>query len=464
MASSSSDAASWNIKVHAEGFSNKRNREAYAAIKEAAELYNKAPIPLEELHQFVVHLKFVHHDLDSDSTNEVASQKQILALANVPNCETSHVWAHLVQACVNLNGLGGDTDLDTVERHIGAPLSKKFQAFRAMRKHQKLAELGLVPGIEGHASDIPAYGALLGRGAVAPLHGSSYPDDVPAARASSLNKFVSRHLDNVSDMLKECQFRDAMNQLNLLGQDMKDFDDHQRARWYLQRGMCRWHNSNDIYGAADDFIKSADLCDDEDKLVAARIRGHMLKNEIPEAISAGKDAIERFPQSLTVWASAANARILNGDKLTAADIPKEHENQALPWQVLATSQERAGDLIAAIETAKIALTKEDVSFFTREAFLRYALQLATLNNVNVGFRMLPPEQLALLREAALGFADRSKCLWPVQSPQAQSAVSTHLGYAYLLIDRPQEAVALIEEDRAHGVPKDSLYRVEIEAL
>jgi len=311
---------------------------------------------------------------------------------------------------------------------------------------------------------MPTFGALLGPGAVAPLHGSSYPDAVPAARASSLNKFVSRHLDNISDLLKEYRFRDAMDQLNVLGHDMKDFDDHQRARWYLQRGMCRWHISDDVKGAADDFIRSATLCDDEDKFVAARIRGHMLKDEIPEAVAAGEEATERFPQSLTVWVSAANARILYGDNLSAADIPKDHEQQALAWQVLATSQERAGDLIAAIQTVKVALTKEDVSFFTKEAFLRYVLQLATQNNLNVGFRMLPPEHLALLREATLAFADRSVSLWPVQSPQAQAAVLTHLGYAYLLIGEPQEAVALIEEARARGVSTDSLYRVEIEAL
>ncbi len=254
-----------------------------------------------------------------------------------------------------------------------------------------------------------------------------------------------------------------MDQLNVLGHDMKDFDDHQRARWYLQRGMCRWHISDDVKGAADDFIRSATLCDDEDKFVAARIRGHMLKDEIPEAVAAGEEATERFPQSLTVWVSAANARILYGDNLSAADIPKDHEQQALAWQVLATSQERAGDLIAAIQTVKVALTKEDVSFFTKEAFLRYVLQLATQNNLNVGFRMLPPEHLALLREATLAFADRSVSLWPVQSPQAQAAVLTHLGYAYLLIGEPQEAVALIEEARARGVSTDSLYRVEIEA-
>ncbi|RJG09039.1 tetratricopeptide repeat protein [Pseudomonas cavernicola] len=466
MASSSSDAASWEKKVHAEGFSNERNREAYAAIKAAAELFNKAPVTLEELHQFVVHLKFVHHDLDSDSTNEVALQKQILALANVPNSDTGHVWAHLVQACAELNGLGGDVDLATVGRHIGVQLSTQFHTFRVMRKHQQSVQLGLaVHSTEGQGLATPAVGPFLVPGAAARHQEPSYPDAVPAARPSSLNKLVSRHLDSINDLLKVYRYSDAMAQLKMLGQDMKDFDDYQRALWYLLRGMCRWHMDDDATGAADDFIKSATLCDDEDKLAAARIRGHMLKNEVAEAVAAGKEALDRFPDSLVVWVSATNARILNGDKLTQADIPKEHAHQALAWQVVATSQERAGDLAGAFETAKVALTMEEASFFTKEAFLRYALQLAMQNNLNIGFRMLPPEQRAVLHEATAAFADRSKSLWPVQNLRVAAAALTHLGYAYLLTERPQEALALIEEARALGAASDeSLFRVEIEAL
>lgn len=466
MATSSCDAASWERKVHAEGFSNERNREAYAAIKGAVGLYNKAPLPLEDLHQFVVHLKFVHHDLDSDSTNEVALQKQILALVNVPNSDTGSVWARLVQVCAELNGVGGDVDLTTVGRHIGTQLSTQFNTFRVLRKHQQLMQLGLAaPSTGGQVLATSSVGAYLGPSTVARHQEQSYADTVPATRPSSLNKLVSRHLDSINDLLKAYRYTDAMVQLKMLGQDMKDFDDHQRALWYLLRGMCRWHTDDDAVGAANDFIKSATLCDDEDKLAAARIRGFMLKKEVTEALVAGKEALDRFPDSLVVWVSATNAKILNGDKLTHDDIPKEHVSKALAWQVVASSQERAGDLAGAYETVKLALTKEDASFFTREALLRYALQLATQNNLNTGFRMLPSKQRAMLQEAIATFADRSESLWPVQIPRAQAAAITHLGYAYLLTEQPQDALALFEETRARGVVLDeSLFRIEIEAL
>lgn len=465
MASSSSDAASWELKVHAEGFSNDRNREAYAAIKTAAELYNKASVPLEELHQFVVHLKFIQHDLDSDSTTEVALQKQLLAVANVPNSNTGSVWAKLVQVCAELNGLGGDVDLATVGRHIGTQLSTQFNTFRVMRRTSQ----SVPPGFAMHSMQgqglTPAVDSFLGAGAVERHQGPGYPDAVPAARSSSLNKLVSRHLDSINSLLKTYRYTDAMAQLKTLGQDMKDFDDHQRALWYLQRGTCRLHIDDDATGAADDFIKSATLCDDEDKLAAARIRGYILKDEVAKAVAAGKEALDRFPDSLVVWVSATNARIRNGEELTETDIPKEHVHHALAWQVIAASRERVDDLAGAFQSAKVALTKEESSFFTKEAFLRYALQLATQNNLNIVFRMLPPEQRALLREATDVFSDRAKSLWLVQSPHAQSAALTHLGYAYLLTDRPRDTLSLIEEAKVRGVAYDaSMFRVEIEAL
>lgn len=464
MAISSSDSAAWEKKVHAEGFSNERNREAYAAIKTAAELYHKAPISQDELHQFVVHLRFIHHDLDSDSTNEVALQKQMLAWLNGPDADASSIWARLVHTCAELNGLGGDIDLGTVARHLGDQLSSQFHAFRAISQNRQSIQMG---GLANATLEVPAaaVGVFLPPTATAQPPTPSYLDAVPAARPSSLNKLVSRQLDSISDLQREYRYSDALTQLKVLGQDMKDFDDHQRARWYLMRGMSRWHLDEDSAAAADDFLKAAALCDDEDKFVAARIRGHMLKGEITEALAAGQEALDRFPESLGVWVSATNARTLRGDRLTSAEIPSEHVNQASTWQMVAISQEQAGDLSGAIESAKTALQKKEASFFTKEVFLRLALQFATQNHLNVGFRMLPEPQQSMLQAAIAEFSDRSKFLWDVQSPKAQSVVLSHLGYAFLLIGKPQDALDLIDEARNHGLASGPNFaRIEIESL
>lgn len=470
MARTTGAAADWHTKVHAANFSNERNREAFQSIQAAVDLYNKAVVSLEELHRFVVHISFLQHDLDSDSTAEVSLQKQLLATALVPNAETTRVWAQLVQVCAELNSAGGDVDLATVERHIGRPLAKLFQVARAIRKQQEAgwivfdhhATLPIAsPGVSGPDNFLtlkltPRVGSHSGHG---------YNEAAPNARTTSPNKVVSRQLESIDGLRKEGRFADVLHQLKVLGQDMNDFDVHQRALWYWLRGMARWHVDEDASDAASDLIKAADLCDDEDKLAAARVRGLFLKGQVTEAITAGEAAMERFPDSLLVWAATANARLIGGQFLTPADIPRAHKDKAVTWQLVAASQERGGNLSDAFESARIALTKEDATFFTREALLRYALQLTSEDGLSFGYRIVSSDQRARLEEAIAAFLDRPKLLWAVQSPAAQAAALTHLGYAYLLIHRADDALALIEEARARGAPSDSsLVRVEMEAL
>lgn len=460
-------AADWQTKVNAEGFSNASNRVAFEAIHDAAVLYNQAAVTIEELHRFVVRLEFVYHDLDSNSSAEVAIQKQLLCQAFVPNGQTAQVWALLVQACADLNGSGGDVDLATVGRHIGPELEAQFRLARLWRNQVQtqgvsFSRLSLVV----HESAAP-FSGLLG-GSIGAMGLQTNPQDMgpaPAARASSPNKLVSRQLESIDGMRREARFADAMAQLKVLGQDMGDFDAHQRALWYLLRGMCRWHLEPTHSAAADDFITSASLCDDEDRFAAARIRGLILKGQVAEAISAGEQALQRFPGSLPVWAAYTNARILQGDAIGRADLPAEHAHSAVAWHVIAAAQERAGDLAAAYESAKASTTKEDASFFNREAMLRYALQLAPLDGLRMGMRMLTAAQRARLEETIELFADRQGSLWAVQSPEAQVAAVTHLGYAMLLLKRPADALALMRDERTRNLhPAESLYRVEIEAL
>lgn len=463
---SSSHAAGWYDRVHAVQFSNDANRTAYAAIKAAAELYHGEPITLDELHQFVVHLKFAQHDLDTDGTAEVVAQKQILFQAGVPSEQLAGYWAHLVQVCVALNGDGGDVDLTSVARHIGTQLNELFQQDR-MRRQQLAAPNVRVaaPTTEG---PLLAFGpATSVMQAVAPARSAAPPVDVdaaPATRASSPNKIVSRQLDAINELRKANRFTDGLEQLAVLEQDLADFDDYQRALWYWLRGICRWHQKDDIAAAAADLMTAADLVDDEDKITAGRIQAYLLRGETQNAAAAADAALSKFPQSLAVWAAACNARMLLGQVFSAADIPAEHMDKTAAWQIIAASQERTGDLVGAFESARVSLTKADVSFFSREGLLRYALQHASRDGLTLGFRMLDGPDRERLLEAIATFADRPQTLWRVQSQTALEAAVTHLGYALLLTGNAREAASLIDEARSHGVTSTSIHRVEIESL
>jgi tetratricopeptide (TPR) repeat protein len=465
MAAASSLAKDWHLRVHAQHFSNAGNRIAYAAIQAAAELYNKAPVTLDELHQFVVHLRFLQHDLDSDNTVEVGFQKQLLNIIGVPIELVAGVWAQLVQLCFELNGVAGDVDLQTVSRHVGPSLAGLFQTARAVRQQLASPRIQLtapVPAAGGGAFVTTT--AMIQTGQSPAAAAAAYVDSAPATRENSLNKQVSLQLEAIEALRKQGRFSDALERLEVLGQDFDGFDNHQRALWHWLHGTCRWHRDDNGEAAAQDFLLAAGLVDDEDKIAAGAIQAQLIRGQFQEAVELGQASLQRFPDSVHVWAAAANARALAGTTLTAADIPTAFEERAVVWQVLASSQERAGDLESAYESARVATTKSDATFFAREAMLRYALSMASKDGLTVGFRMPADSERQKLVAAIEAFADRPQSLWAVQSAATLVAAVTHLGFGYLLTGRAQDALNLIEEARSHGVVGESTQRVQIAAM
>lgn len=461
LARASSDAAGWFKRCHDENVSNQRNRDAYAAIKTAVETHS-GPLPAdEELHQFVVHLKFIPQDLDSDTTAYVDMQKSMLGMTFDADL-VDMVWAKLVDVCVELNGSGGEVTLETFDRHVPPFMAAQIRARRVLQQSMGRPQVQLLA--TGAQIADTGFFAVGGIGTVS-RSGPSFNEDAPATRASSPNKVVSRALESIDGLRKDCRFSDALEQLEVLGQDMGAFDSHQRALWYWLRGTCRCHlRDDDFVPAADDLLKAAEISDDEDKFAAGQIQAYLLKNDIDQAAVAAKQAAERFPLSISVWAAAANVRIAKNERLTSADIPAEHVDKTAAWHLVAASQEQAGDLLGAFESARNAVAQPDVTFFSREAFLRFTLQLVAEHGLHFGYRIVSVENRERLGQAVAAFADRPKTLWRAQTTGTRYAAVTHLAFAFLLLDRASEALALIDESRSHEVTPPSLYRAEIEAL
>ncbi|MDH1703548.1 PIN domain-containing protein [Comamonas terrigena] len=458
-----SQAEDWKIKVFAEGFSNQKRREAYSALEAAAAYYNNGEnVELSDLHQFAIHLKFQQFDLDSDFTAEVTSQQQLLSFAVAHGSPAEH-WLRFVTCCSELNDVGGDVDLQSVGRHIGNELDAELHLSRTVRNSRK-AEIIVAQQRSTQLDLAPLGSSVVGALASGAALGA-FAETAPPARSSSLNKMVSRLLDDVSDLQKKMRYHDAIERLTAVGQEFENFDAYQKALWHLLRGMCRWHLSDDHESAAKDFLRAAELNDEGPKFAAARIRGHLMLEQVEEALEAGIKASARFPAACEVWVAYSNARIVNGTLLGERDIPPEFQEQAIAWHVAAASQERVGNFIVAFELAKIGASKPDSTFFNREGMLRYALEDATKNKVNVGLRMLPPDQAARLRTAVNAFLPRHELLWSAdESPRALKAAVVNLGYAYLLIAEPKKALELVAESRSRGVDlADADVRIELEA-
>ncbi|RWU17258.1 hypothetical protein DM813_28290 [Pseudomonas alkylphenolica] len=461
----SSSAESWYTRVNAEKVSNASNRAAYAAIKLAVEQYSDEPVEADELHQFVVHLRFLRHDLDSDRTAEVANQKQLIKQA-MPWADPSAIWAQMVSVCSELNGLGGELSLATLKRFLGdaadefelpklwrttltsaqsSPLSINLEVFERLR-----------PLVE-------TLSPLLSQPVVVDTRAVG-PEELPSSQPCSASSIYSRQLDRVKQLHSERRYREALTQLETLQEELDDFDSHQRARWHFLRGMCNWHLAEDEL-AARDLETAAALYADDDRIAAGSVRALLLRNQVNAALEAGKALNAKFPESFAVWQIVTNARVMNREVLTAEEIPAAFVDMAAPWQMLASSRASQDDDAGAVSAIEIALEKTDASIFILESYLRLVVRLATQNAFHVKNRWQPEDRRELLESAIARFADREKVLWSEQSVRVQTDIVFHLAYAFLLLAKPAQSLGLIEQGRERGVPEHAASpRIEMEAL
>ncbi|HGY9639947.1 MULTISPECIES: PIN domain-containing protein [Pseudomonas] len=465
----SASADDWYVRVHAQKFSNESNRKAYAAIQRAVELQTGSEVDKSDLYPFVLHLKFMPHDLDSDSSIEVDNQKQLIS-QRIFSRQSSDVWASLQAACAELNSSAGEISEATAQRHLGA-LALEFQHTRSIWNGfhadnclrltggggKLAAALTLTPDTDGHLGEL--------RSVSATAQGLIMSDDLPSALASSADTFISRQLDRITEGQREHLYQDSLKQLELLESDLKDFDDHQKARWYLLRGLSLWHLGTDE-AAATDFDTAASLCGTDDRVAAAMVRARMLREEYQAAVDIGRVLLDRFPESFHIWAVTTNARLLAGERLTSEDeIPSIFADKASAWQLLASSLSGMDDDEGAVRFIRIAMEKKDCTFFILESYLRFAIRLATQDEARVNLRSLSAHHVAVLSDAMACFDDRDNTIWASQSAKTVSEVIANLAYAMVLLQRPAEALELVQQAKIKGASiTTAVTRVEVEAM
>ncbi len=285
---------------------------------------------------------------------------------------------------------------------------------------------------------------------------------LPAARPDSVNKFISNQLDGINDLLKVCRFRDGLEAIGRLGSDMSLLDPHQQARWYLQRALCTWHLEGGK-AAVNDFLKSAELYPDDEKMAAAGVRGLMLNEDIAGAVAAGSKAVDRFPASVHVWIAYTNARMFNGEEVKLADAPAAMRNNCDVLQILALARKLAGDIAGANQTIGPALDLPDAGFFVRRTALALALEVATVDPIQSAFNLLPGSTLDAVKRAIFHFGPRKERIWDIQSTEARADTLVHLAYAYNLVGQADEALKLVDEARHSDALSPKLMRVALDA-
>lgn len=296
------------------------------------------------------------------------------------------------------------------------------------------------------------------RGMVATLQSS-----LPAARSDSADKMITGQLDRTNDLIKTGHYRSALEHVDSIGKDLNPFDEHQKARWHLQRAFCLWFSRDNVGEAAALFLKAAELYPDDEKMAAAKVRGLLLQKKMAEAIEAGKAASERFPTSIQVWLANANARMASGERISLQDVPSAFRDEPDALQLAAISAQESGDVSGAAALAEMSVEKPSAGIFTRGTFLRLALDDCVHDPVLAQFGLIPASKLERLKTAAKSFQPRKERLWDVES-DAVADDAVHLGFAQLLMGNHGAALDIAKEGRAAHIETGELLRVEIQAL
>lgn len=456
-------------KSTAAKFSSPANRAALTAIITILVDITAGPLHIDELHQFVKHLWFVSHELSSEDTQEHALLLgQIgLVLGQTIAHNPQGIWAELVGVCQKLNAVAGSVSFVNLDDQITSRIAAGFRLHRE-GSAAGLSLAGLMPATIQNGG-MAGTSELLGNSTTVPqpqnLPAASAPIDVAlsAARPNSVNKVISGQLDAISEKLKQCHYRDAQTDITAIGKDLGPFDTHQKARWYQQRGVCSWH-LDQAEDAAADFLKAADLSSDDEKMVAARIRGLILLKKTAESIVAGEAAIERFPESLYIWLALANAKMLRGDDLSLTDAPASIRGEADVLQMLAWCCHFRGQHDDAVKFSLQALSAPTAGFYTRHSALAMIVEAAMRDGVLSVYHLIPDSMRQSLLEVTSAFIPRVELLWDVQAPETVTTTATYLGCAYLLLADANTALTVAQEAAAHSCTSPGLLRVELDAL
>jgi tetratricopeptide (TPR) repeat protein len=458
-------------KATAKGFSSKSQRDAFDSIKTVLSIELGVEPTADEVHGFLRHLWFLRYDVSSDESSEVATILGTirLILGSELGGSPRGIWALLTAVCQKLNKEAGSISFANLDAQVSPRIAEAFSRHRSSPL-AKLSVEGLsrpafsdpatsLSSIQASADDLRSFSS-------APVRSlGSLVEEIGLSpgRSDSANRVITGQLDAINEKLKRLRYGDALEDVKALGKDLGPFDAHQKARWFLQRGVCTWHLGDGI-SAADDFLRAAALFPNDDRMAAAGVRALLLRERITEALESGKAALDRFPDSLYVWLAYANALILSGKAIALSDIPASHRRSADALQLLAASYNQAGDRDEAVAVSLQSIGCADAGFYTRLAALSTVLQVATSNNVHATFRLINASTKAALRETIAAFEPRATRLWPIQAPESVAIAATNLALAHLLQGDADAALALVHEADVHGVMPPELLRIELEAL
>lgn len=295
------------------------------------------------------------------------------------------------------------------------------------------------------------------------LKALAFDTALPSALEASIHSSFTCQIDAIKKLLECSRYREANALLELLAGSFNLFDTHQKARWYLQRGICRIHLFNAV-GAAEDLILASQMYPQDDKLIAAGVRGLVLQEKFGEAVAAGQSAAADWPGSVEVWTALAYARIENGEILSFDDVPPQMVDERRVLALFCWASIDADDNALAASYGQKLLSLPEPSLTEKMAAFTAALHWAAENPIERDHGFIKLSAREALEAAILALEPRSESIWSNQSLASRSVDASNLAYAYYLLDRHDEVLNLCAEAAGYMQLSDRLVSLKLVAL
>jgi len=276
------------------------------------------------------------------------------------------------------------------------------------------------------------------------LKSTAFDMVMPSALETSLNNAFTHQIDSIMDLLEAARYREANDRLSTLSVSFHLLDAHQKARWHVQRGICRIHLFGQ-QGAADDFISACEIYPHDPKIAAAGIRGLTLQHRYDEAIAAGANALKEWPGSVDVWTAFAFARMEHGESVTIDDVPAGLNEERRILSLLCWASVANDDKALAAAYGRQLLALPDPSVQEKTTAFTAALMWATEDPVARDHGFVEPNARRYLEAAVAALEPRGENLWKNQSLASVPADASNLCYAYYVLDRCEDVLAMCAE-------------------
>lgn len=285
-------------------------------------------------------------------------------------------------------------------------------------------------------------------------------NSMPQERGDEADPRVVASLNLVRDKLREGKSREALDQLNTLGNPNEFKDKFSRFRWHTNYAFVDLLEGR-YEAAASGFLAAFPLAPEDEKANANRAHAFILNKDYESALSACEEGMKQYPMSNLLWSLKLNVLQSLGDPEPDRNLPKELRNNSDVLFALAYLTRIKGEYPLALEQLRQCMDKDGGSFNAKRAYLADALSWCFLDPILAHHGQLSSEQRSALSDALERLEPLERTIPAIQSDHTSEELANNVTLALVLLGLKDRAYSLTSHLLARHPFLEGLLRIRL---